>query len=121
MVSLEMYFFVACSRWRPKLQWPYSYKKKHAWGMVNLASEEGWLLLRGNKHSNTEFVLLKCAFNRGVASIGIGHIQGTMVIHKTGGGGGGGEVKLYPYEKGEAEKVLAMLKGGGGGREGPLL
>ena len=35
----------------------------------------------------------------------------------TGGGGGlqngRGNVKFYPYEKG-AEKVLAMLKGGGG-------
>ena len=35
-----------------------------------------------------------------------------------GGGGGatkweGGHVKFYPYEKGGAEKVLAMLKGGG--------
>ena len=28
--------------------------------------------------------------------------------------GGGGHVKFYPYEKGGAEKVLAMLKGGGG-------
>ena len=28
--------------------------------------------------------------------------------------GGGGHVKFYPYE-GEAENVLAMLKGGGGG------
>ena len=25
-------------------------------------------------------------------------------------GGGGGQVKFYPYEKGGAEKVLAMLK-----------
>ena len=35
----------------------------------------------------------------------------------TGRGGGyktegGGHVKFYPYEKGGAEKVLAMLKGG---------
>ena len=35
----------------------------------------------------------------------------------TGRGGGatkweGGHVKLYPYEKGGAEKVLVMLKGG---------
>ena len=27
--------------------------------------------------------------------------------------GEGGHVKFYPYEKGRAEKVLAMLKGGG--------
>ena len=27
-------------------------------------------------------------------------------------GGGGGHVKFYPYEKGGAEKVLSMLKGG---------
>ena len=26
--------------------------------------------------------------------------------------GGGGHMKFYPYEKGGAEKVLAMLKGG---------
>ena len=26
--------------------------------------------------------------------------------------GGGGHVKFYPYEKGGAEKVLAVLKGG---------
>ena len=26
---------------------------------------------------------------------------------------GGGHVKFYPYEKGGAEKVLVMLKGGG--------
>ena len=26
--------------------------------------------------------------------------------------GGGGHVKFYPYEKGGAEKVLAILKGG---------
>ena len=26
--------------------------------------------------------------------------------------GGGGHVKFYPYEKGRAEKVLAMLKEG---------
>ena len=29
--------------------------------------------------------------------------------------GGGGHVKFYPYKKGVAENVLAMLKGGGGG------
>ena len=28
---------------------------------------------------------------------------------------GGGHVKFYPYEKGGAEKVLAMLTVGGGG------
>ena len=27
--------------------------------------------------------------------------------------GGGGHAKYYPYEKGGAEKVLAMMKGGG--------
>ena len=32
------------------------------------------------------------------------------------GNGGGGQVKFYPYIKG-AEKVGAMLKGGGGGRK----
>ena len=29
----------------------------------------------------------------------------------------GGQVKFYPYEKGGAEKVLAMLKGGGGAQQ----
>ena len=27
---------------------------------------------------------------------------------------GGGHVKFYPYKKGVVEKVLALLKGGGG-------
>ena len=35
----------------------------------------------------------------------------------SGGGGGDFKVKFYPYEK-EAEHVLAMLKGGGGGTTG---
>ena len=30
---------------------------------------------------------------------------------------GGGHVKFDPYEKGGAEKVLAMLKGGGGAQQ----
>ena len=34
------------------------------------------------------------------------------------GMGGGGQVNFYPYEKREAEKVLAMLTGGGGGGGG---
>ena len=35
------------------------------------------------------------------------------------GEGGGGHVKFYPYEKGGgAEKVLAMLKEGGGAQQG---
>ena len=29
-------------------------------------------------------------------------------------GGGGGQVKFYPYKEWVAEKVLTMLKGGGG-------
>ena len=31
-------------------------------------------------------------------------------LHNGRGGGGGGQVKFYPYEKGEAEKVLALHK-----------
>ena len=30
---------------------------------------------------------------------------------------GGGQVTFYPYEKGGSVKVLAMLKGGGGGQK----
>ena len=44
---------------------------------------------------------------------------GTGHYYREGGGGGyktgrgvGGHVKFYPYEKGGAEKVLAMLKEG---------
>ena len=39
----------------------------------------------------------------------------TARLRGGGGGyktGGGGHVKFYPYEKGGAENVLAMLKGG---------
>ena len=41
--------------------------------------------------------------------------KGLVTNYGEGGGyktGGGGHVKFYPYEKGGAEKVLAMLKGG---------
>ena len=41
--------------------------------------------------------------------------KGLVTYYGEGGGyktGGGGHVKFYPYEKGGAEKVLAVLKGG---------
>ena len=42
--------------------------------------------------------------------------KGLVTDYREGGAtkreGGGGHVKFYPYEKGGAEKVLAMLKGG---------
>ena len=46
-----------------------------------------------------------------------GRFRDWSLITGRGGGatkreGGGGHVKFYPYEKGGAEKVLAMLKGG---------
>ena len=43
-------------------------------------------------------------------------LWGLVTKYREGGGAtkSSGQVKFYPYKKGGAEKVLAMLKGGGG-------
>ena len=73
------------------------------------------VLVKASEGSQLYFLKYK------LGTLTILQVRDWSLITGRGGGyrtGGGGHVKFYPYEKGgEAEKVLAILKGGGGARK----